>query len=130
MGVSWSFELHDDLAAPYDELYADRELEKLLSLLSDWLSRDGGWDPLKSGVSSSHDQGARPSASMQACIPKLALAASGSPAPAPSTWQSSCELQWPYASTIETEDTSITALRGFVPMHDDIRKQLNINPPR
>ncbi len=38
MGVSWSFELHDDLVAPCDELYENRELEKLLSLLSDWLS--------------------------------------------------------------------------------------------
>ena len=37
MGVLWSFELGDDLAAPCDELCRNMEWEDRLSLLTDWL---------------------------------------------------------------------------------------------
>ena len=87
MGVLWSFELRDDLAASWVELYENTKWEKLLSLLSDWPERDGNWNPSKvesvQAMTGELDYPPR-------C--KLASAASGSSAPSPSTWQSSC--QW------------------------------------
>ena len=107
-----SFELPNDPTAPCDLFCENTEWNQLLSLSSGWLQRDGRLNPLKvesiKPMPVEFDSPPR-------C--KLASAASGSPLPSLSTWQSSYQLRGRYISTLgskDTKDSPIIALNGLV----------------